>query len=334
MAERGEAGHPELVSVVVPCYNEVDNIPELHARLVRAFEGQAVEWELIFIDNASTDGSQAVVKDLIARDRRVRLIANVRNFGPVRSPFHGLLQARGDAVILMAGDLQDPPELVPSFLDHWRGGARIVLAVKESSEESPLLYAIRTAYYRLISRLSQLELTRHATGFGLYDREVMDTLREIPDTYPYFRGLIHELGFSMAKVTFRQPQRRRGLTKNNFYTLYDQGMLGITNHSKVPLRIATMVGFVVGACSLLVAFGYLVAKLLLWNKFPNIGQAPTVIGLFFFSSVQLFFIGLLGEYVLAIHTQVHRRPRVVERERVNFPGSDEPLERPREDTHV
>ncbi|MEB3221131.1 MAG: glycosyltransferase family 2 protein [Candidatus Sericytochromatia bacterium] len=334
MLAAGAEARPERVSVVVPCFNEVDNVGELHARIAGVLEGQGVEWELIFIDNASTDGTREAIVALIARDPRVRLIVNVRNFGPVRSPYHGLLQASGEAVILMAADMQDPPELLPSFLARWREGARIVLAVKESSEESPVLYAIRTAYYRLISRLSQLDITRHATGFGLYDRVVMDALREIPDTYPYFRGLIHELGFPMARVTFRQPQRRRGLTKNNFYTLYDQGMLGITNHSKVPLRIATMVGFLVGACSLVVAFGYLVAKLLLWGQFPNIGQAPTVIGLFFFSSVQLFFIGLLGEYVLAIHTQVHRRPRVVELERVNFPEINAVVEPPADGARV
>lgn len=311
------------LSLVAPCYNEVGNVGELYERVVAALGSQTdLEWEIIFIDNASTDGTLAAIRALIERDGRVRAIANARNYGPVRSIYHGMMQANGDAVVLVASDLQDPPELLPEFVRLWRSGAEVVLAVKESSEEPLPLFLLRSAYYRLVSTFSNVELTAHATGFGLYDAAVIRVLRTIPDTYPYFRGLVHDLGFSIQTVTYRQPLRRRGITKNNLLTLYDQGMLGVTNHAKVSLRLATMLGFVVAGLCLMVAMVYLTLKLLYWNDFPAIGQAPTVVGLFFIGAVQLFFIGLLGEYVLAIHTQVHRRPRVLERVRLNFPPGE------------
>jgi glycosyltransferase involved in cell wall biosynthesis len=227
------------------------------------------------------------------------------------------MQATGDAVISIVADLQDPPTMIREFINKWEEGYKIVIGVKTQSEESPFFFAIRKAYYNLVGRLSEVELINNFTGFGLYDQKVIETLRSIEDPYPYFRGLICDIGFQRAVIEYVQPSRKRGFTKNNFYDLYDLAMLGITNHSKVPLRLATMTGFIVAIISLVVALGYFGYKLVFWENF-QVGMAPLVIGLFFFSSVQLIFIGIIGEYIGAIHTQVLKRPLVVEKERINF----------------
>ena len=308
----------KTISIVSGCYNEEGNIDELYSQLqevIKAYPGY--NFEIILIDNCSKDGTPRMLRDLAARDQRVKVIFNARNFGPIRSGYHAVLQSSGDAVVVMASDLQDPPSVIPQFIAKWEGGFKIVLAIKTQSEEHGLFYFIRSIYYATVKRLSDIELNSHSTGFGLYDKQVIDILRKIDDPYPYFRGLISDIGFEPARIPFKQPLRKRGITSNNFYTLYDLAMLGITNHSKVPLRLATFAGFAMGALSLLVAIGYLVYKLLFWGSFP-LGMAPIVIGLFFFSSVQLFFIGILGEYIGAIHTQVLHRPLVVEKERINF----------------
>lgn len=306
------------ISIVTPCYNEQDNVRNLYESVKKIFaELGNYTYEHIFIDNASKDRTVAVLKEIAAEDQNVKVIVNARNFGHIRSPYHALLQATGDAVIAMASDFQDPPALIPDFLKKWEEGCKIVLGVKTESDETWPMFVVRAAYYRLVARLSDVELVRNFTGFGLYDRQVIEVLRQIDDPYPYFRGLIADIGFESYKISFRQPTRKRGITKNNFYTLYDLAMLGITNHSKVPLRLATMAGFVMSALSLLAAFGYFVAKLLFW-EWLTAGIAPLIISLFFFSSVQLFFIGILGEYIGAIHTQVQKRPLVVEKERINF----------------
>ncbi|MCK6682146.1 MAG: glycosyltransferase family 2 protein [Thermoanaerobaculia bacterium] len=307
-----------LVSVVAGCFNEAGNVEELFARVAAVFQGlEKYDFELILIDNASTDGTQGVLRRMAAADRRVKVILNARNFGHVRSPFHGLLQARGAAVVAMASDLQDPPELIPEFLKKWEEGYQIVLGKKTQTSDSWVMSVIRHSYYRLVSRLSDIQMVENATGYGLYSQRVIEILKEIDDPYPYFRGLLCDIGFERAEVPFQQPSRKRGLTKNNFYVLYDLAMLGITNHSKVPLRLATMTGFLLAIFSLLVALGYFVYKLIFWKDF-QVGAAPMVIGLFFFSAVQLFFIGILGEYIGSIHTQVLKRPRVIEKERINF----------------
>jgi polyisoprenyl-phosphate glycosyltransferase len=300
-------------------FNEVDNVEELLRRVwaaVTPFETK-YKFEYIIIDNDSQDGTQGLLRKLAASDPRLKLIFNRRNFGHIRSGYYGLLQARGDAVIVLVSDLQDPPELIPSFIAKWEEGYKLVLAVKNESEESRLLFLLRRFYYDLITRLSNVRLLKNATGFGLYDQEVVKLLRQLDDPYPYVRGILSDFGFPIAQIPFVQPARKRGITKNNFYSLYDNAMLGITSFSKVPLRLATMIGFGMSLLSLLVALGYLAYKLLFWNNFP-VGQAPIVIGLFLFSSVQLFFIGIVGEYIGAIHTQVLRRPLVVEKERINF----------------
>jgi len=293
-------------------------VRELHERIQRVMELlPEYSYDHLFIDNASTDGTQEELRRLAAEYGTVRVILNHRNFGHVRSPYHALLQARGEAVIVMASDLQDPPELIPEFVRMWREGYLVVLGQKKNSAESTLFFAVRKAYYRLVKRLADVELLENVTGFGIYDRKVIETFRSMDEPYPYVRGLVSELGYQVALVPYDQPLRQRGLTKNNLYSLYDVAMLGITSHSKVPLRLATMLGFATSAISFLVGLGYLAYKLVFWDRFA-LGVAPVVIGLFFFASVQLFFIGIIGEYIGAIHTHVNHRPLVIEKERINF----------------
>lgn len=307
----------KLISIVTPCYNEGENIEELYQRIVTVMARLPYDYEHICIDNASTDDTVAKLKVLAAQDKRLKIIVNARNFGHIRSPYHALLQSHGDATVLIASDLQDPPEMIEEFVRQWEAGFKTVLAVKPESQESALMFAMRKSYYRLVSRISEVPLVQNATGAGLFDRVVIDILRKIDDPYPYFRGLLCEIGFPIATVPFKQPRRKRGITKNNFYTLYDIGMLGITNHSKLPLRMMTMAGFAVSLLSLAMAFLYLIAKLFFWNSF-QVGVAPLLIGIFFFGAVQTFFIGLLGEYIGSIHTKVRNMPHVIEAERVNF----------------
>ena len=312
------AGGQKFISVVSGCYNEEENVRDCYEQVRKVFSDLGCyRYEHIFIDNASRDGTAAVLRDIAAHDKNVKVILNARNFGHIRSPYHAMLQARGEAVIYIVSDLQDPPELIKEFLKKWEEGFRVVVAIKEESDESPIFFAIRKLYYQLVTSLAEIELIKNMTGFGLYDRRFMDIVAEVRDPYPYFRGLISEIGFPVARIPYRQPARKRGITSNNFYRLYDLAMLGVTNHSKVPLRLAAMLGFAVSLLSLLVAFGYLVFKLLFWYQF-SVGLAPLVVGLFFFGSVQLTFIGIMGEYIGAIHTQVQKRPYVVELERINF----------------
>lgn len=306
------------VSFVSGCYNEEDNLEELVRRVFAVAERfPAYEFEYLIIDNKSTDGSAAILRRLAAADPRIKVIFNVRNFGHIRSPYYGMLQARGDAIIYLASDLQDPPELIAQFLPKWEEGWKVVAAIKSGSEESPLFFVARKAYYEFVSRLSDLDMLKNFTGFGLYDREVIEHLRRMDDPYPYHRGMISELGYPVAKIPFHQPTRKRGFTKNNLYTLYDIAMLGLTSHTKIPLRIATILGFMLALVFAFLGFAYLVLKLVFWKSFA-FGLAPLIVGLFFIGSVQLFFIGVLGEYIGAIHTKVTKRPLVVEQERVNF----------------
>lgn len=308
-----------FISVVAGTFNEEENAEEFCERVRRVFDEYLPEhsFELIVADNASTDNTVAVLKRIAAADKRVKIILNNRNFGPVRSGYHAFLQAKGDAVVLMSSDLQDPPEMIQQFVRKWEDGYKIALAQKTSSEESPLFFMVRNIFYKTINRLSDVELVKNATGFGLYDRRVIEDIRQINDPYPYFRGLICDLGYDRALIPFTQPARKRGFSKSNLYTLWDMAMLGITNHSKVPLRLATFGGLMVAGLSFLVAVGYLIYKLRYWDSFQA-GLAPLVIGIFFIGAVQLVFVGLLGEYIGSIHTQILRRPLVIEKERINF----------------
>ncbi len=306
------------ITVVSGCYNEEDNLEELLRQVwavAAKFPGYA--WEYLIIDNCSTDRSPEILRRAAAADRRLKVILNARNFGHIRSNYHGLLQAQGDAVVFLASDLQDPPELIEKFIPLWEEGWKAVAAVKTESEESAVFFLIRRIYYQLVARLADVDLLLNFTGFGLYDRVLIEHLRASEDPYPYLRGQISEIGYPVARVPFVQPRRKRGFSKNNFYTLFDMAMLGFTNHTKVPLRLATMVGFLMSLFCLGVSLGYLVYKLLNWDSF-SLGLAPIVVGLFFIGSVQLFFIGVLGEYIGAVHTKVTKRPLVVERERINF----------------
>ncbi len=308
------------ISVLTPCYNEEENVEPLYERIRAVFAALPdYTYEHVVIDNASTDDTLAKWRALAARDRNVKVIVNTRNFGHIRSPYYALLQCRGDAVVAMAADLQDPPELIPTFLQKWRDGYKVVLGVKLTSAESSLMFAVRKWGYALIDRLSEVKQVRNSTGFGLYDKAFVTVIRRLPDPYPYFRGIVAELGFRYAMVPYKQPERQFGITKNNAYLLYDIGVQGIVNHSKVPLRVATMVGFVSSMVTFTAALVYLAMKLLFWYRLP-IGVAPVIIGLFCVASVQLFFLGVLGEYVGAIYTQVRDRPLVVEQERINFDG--------------
>lgn len=316
-----------LLTIMSPCFNEEGNVRELY-EAVKAQMATVpdIEYDHLFIDNASTDRTVPILRELAAADRHVKVIVNTRNFGQVRSPYHAFLEARGDAVLGMAADFQDPPELVPEFIRKWREGYKVVIGVKAGSQESWLMSRIRRFYYWLVSRLSSdTVLVSNFTGFGLYDREVIEQFRTTGEQNPYFRGMVAEFGYARAEIPFVQPARRRGITKNNFFTLYDMAMMGITSHSKVPLRLATMAGFALSILSLLIAAVYLILKLAWWDTF-NLGLAPLVIGVYFFGAVQLFFIGMLGEYIGSIHTQVHRRPHVVEQERINFDEADQTLD--------
>jgi glycosyltransferase involved in cell wall biosynthesis len=308
----------QLISVVTPCYNEAENVREVYDQVRKVFDDFPLyTYEHIFIDNASTDTTVAILREIASVDRRVKVIVNARNFGQVRSPCHAIFQASGDAVITCAADMQDPPELMRTFIQKWEAGYKIAVGIKRSSRESALLFTFRTLYYRVLRALSDVELLEHFTGFGLYDRQVIEICRSLDDPEPYFRGTIAEIGFESAKIEYTQPQRKAGVTKNNFYTLFDLAMSGMTSYSKVPLRLATMLGFTIATVSLVVAFVYLVYKLLFWDSF-SVGLAPLVLGLFFFSAVQLFFLGIVGEYVGSIHTQIRKRPLVIEKERINF----------------
>ena len=299
----------KLISVISGCYNEEDNVRECYEQVRRVFaEIGRYRYEHIFIDNASKDRTVDILREIAAKDKNVRVIVNARNFGHVRSPHHAMMQARGDCVISVVSDLQDPPELIKEFIKKWEQGFLIVIAVKIESDESPLFFAIRRLYYELVSHLAEIEVNKNTTGFGLYDRRFVDILREIDDPYPYFRGLVSEIGFPVAKVPYHQPQRQRGVTSQNFYRLYDVAMLGITSHSKVPLRLATMLGFTVSLASLCVALGYLVWKPGLLGQ---LHAGPGAAG----SGALLFWLGA---------ALLHRHARRVYR-RDPHPGAEAPV---------
>ncbi len=326
------------ISIITPCFNEELNVCEVYDRVRRAIAslGEGYHYEHIFIDNASRDHTLEVLKQIAAEDKNVKVIRNTRNFGHVRSPMHALHQASGDVVIGIVADLQDPPEMIPEMIRHWEAGTPVVIGVKESAEEDGLMFWVRKKYYRLVNRMSGIDTYENFTGFGLYDRKVVDAIKAIEDPYPYFRGIIAELGFPRIEMPYHQPLRKRGITKNNFYTLYDLAMLGITSLSKVPLRLAVFAGFGGAVLSTLVALAYFVYKLLFWNSF-TVGMAPLVIGGAFFSSLQLLFLGILGEYLGGVHTMLQKRPFVVEQERINFEygfGAPNPASRETQELHT
>lgn len=309
------------ISIVSSAYNEQENVRELYTRVKTEMAKYAdkYDYEQIVLDNGSTDQTLEELRQIAREDRNFKVIVNARNFGHIRSPYYGMMQCTGDAVIYMASDLQDPPELITQFLQKWEEGFKVVLAQKEKTEEGFVFATLRKLYYKLLGLLndSGAELTNNCTGFGLFDKEVIDEIRRLNDPYPYIRGLVCELGYSKVLIPFTQPSRKRGITKNNFYTLYDNAMIGFTNHTKVPLRVAAMGGFILSIISFILGLTYLVLKLCYWERFP-MGTAPLLLAVLFFGSVQLFFLGILGEYIGAIFTQVLKRPAVIEKERINF----------------
>jgi glycosyltransferase involved in cell wall biosynthesis len=316
----------KTLSIITPCFNEEGNVRELYKRVREVVtSASGYKYDHIFIDNHSRDNTWQELKAIAAQDKNVKIIRNARNFGPIRSGMYAFYQATGDAVIGLAADFQDPPEMIPEMIRKWEEGFAVVIGIKESAGEHPIMFWIRRQYYKLVNRLSGIDTIENFTGFGLYDRKVVDIFKQFGDPYPYFRGMIAEIGLPRYAIRYHQPPRKRGITKNNFYSLYDLAMLGITNLSKVPLRLVTFSGFACALLCVLVAFAYAIYKLLFWTRF-SAGIAPLVIGVFFFMSLQMIFIGVVGEYIGTIHTLVQRRPLVVEQERINFeyaPG--EPL---------
>lgn len=311
--------HKKNISVLTACYNEEENVAALIDAVSKIFyELPQYTYEHIFIDNCSTDKTVDILREISKTNKNVKVIVNARNFGHVRSPVHALKQCFGDAVIFLVADFQDPPQMIKTFLEKWENGNKLVLGIKAQSKENPVMFALRRTFYNILSKASGDDAPlKNFTGFGLYDKTFIDVVRQIDDPYPYFRGFVSEFGYDICKVEYTQPLRTAGKSKNNFFTLYDLAMLGFTNHSKLPLRLSAFIGFFSAIISLLVAIGYFVYKLMYWDTFQA-GTAPMVIGVFFFSSVQLFFIGIIGEYIGAIHTQVRKRPLVIEKERINF----------------
>lgn len=307
------------ISILIPCYNEEENVGPISQAIVETMERDLpqYDYELVFIDNDSKDNTRNLLRGLCKGNPKIKAILNAKNFGQFNSPYYGMLQVGGDCVIEMVCDFQDPVELIPQYVREWENGYKIVIGIKTSSKESHLMYWLRGCYYRLIKKLSDVEQIEHFTGSGLYDRDFIEILRKLDDPTPFLRGIVAEFGYKRKEIPYVQPKRRAGKTSNNFYKLYDAAMLSITSYTKVGLRLATIFGSICSAVSLLVALAYLVMKLIYWYRFPA-GMAPVLIGMCFLGSVQIFFIGLVGEYILSINSRVMRRPLVVEEERINF----------------
>lgn len=307
------------ISITAGCYNEVENLQEFYDRIARVFsQFPDYDYEVILEDNYSTDGTRELLRKIAAQDKKLKVILNSNNFGHVRSPYNAFLQADGDAAVTMASDLQDPPEVICDFIKYWEAGYQVVVAVKLQSRESTLMKGVRKFYYWLLSEVSDSNsIIRNFTGFGLYDRRFMDAIKRYHDPFPYFRGLVGEIGFRRVEIEYVQDRRKHGTSKHSFFTLYDVAMSGFVAHSKLPLRLAAISGFSLAGISLLIALVYFIYKLLYWETF-SLGVAPLVIGSFFFFAMQLIFIGIIGEYVGAILTQVRNHPLVIEDEKLNF----------------
>ncbi len=309
----------KTISIVIPCYNEEENVQALADALREMFRRDlpGYRYELLFIDNDSGDSTREIIRRLCAEDKGVKGIFNARNFGQFNSPYYAMLQTSGDCTVLMAADFQDPVEMIPRYVAEWESGYKIVIGVKKSSQENKFMYWLRSCYYKTIRWLSDVEQIEQFTGFGLYDARFIEVLRRLDDPTPFLRGIVAELGFKRKEIPYEQPRRRAGKTSNNFYRLYDAAMLSVTSYTKAGLRIATFIGGFSCLGSFFVAFIYLVMKLIWWDRFPA-GMAPILIGMLFLGSVQIFFIGMVGEYVLSINQRIMRRPLVVEEERINF----------------
>ncbi len=313
----------KTISIVIPCYNEEENVEVMADSLRQLFQKELshYQYEILFIDNDSQDTTREKIRKLCAEDRGIKGIFNAKNFGQFNSPYYGMLQSSGDCTVLMAADFQEPVEMVPKFVKEWENGYKIVAGVKTTSKENKFMYWLRGCYYKMIKRLSDVEQIEQFTGFGLYDARFIQVLRDLDDPTPFLRGIVAELGFRRKEIPYEQQLRRAGKTSNNFYRLYDAAMLSVTSYTKVGLRLATFIGGFSCIISMIVGFVYLIMKLIWWYRFPA-GVAPMLVGMLFLGSVQVFFIGMVGEYVLSINQRVMRRPLVVEEERLNFEAEE------------
>lgn len=309
------------ISIMIPCYNEADNVEPISEAITKIMREQLsrYDYELLFIDNCSQDGTRDKLEKICRNDRHIKAIFNVTNFGQFNSPFYGMCQTTGDCTVCLCCDFQDPPELIPLFVSEWEKGHKIVSGIKTSSKEPGIIYSLRTLYYKVMKKFSDVKMIEHFTGFGLYDKTFISILKELRDPVPFIRGIVAEYGsgFNMIEIEYEQPKRRAGKTHNNFLSLYDAAMLSVTSYTKMGLRLATLLGFMCSLISLIIALVYLILKLTNWNGFQA-GSVPAVLGIFVLGSLQLFFIGLLGEYILNINTRVINRPLVVEEKRINF----------------
>lgn len=312
------------ISILIPCYNEQENVIPMSEAITNLFEGELVQYdyELLFIDNDSTDNTRPLLREICAKNHHIKAIFNAKNFGQFNSPYYGILQTTGDCTISMVCDFQDPIELIPQYIREWENGYKIVIGIKSTSKENPVMYKLRSTYYKIIKKFSNVEQIEHFTGSGLYDREFVEVLRNLKDPTPFLRGIVAELGYRRKEILYEQPQRRAGKTHNSFYTLYDAAMLSFTSYTKIGLRLATFIGIGIGILSAVMGIAYLVMKLLYWDRFVA-GMAPMLIGIFFLGSIQLFFLGFMGEYILSINQRVMNRPLVIEEERLNFEDSCE-----------
>jgi glycosyltransferase involved in cell wall biosynthesis len=311
------------VSIVVPTYNEEENVYPLACEIIKEFSENIpdYEYELLFIDNNSQDNTRNIIRELCKGNPRIKAIFNLKNFGPDSSPYYGLLQSTGDCAILFCADFQDPIEMIHKMVREWEKGYRVITAIKKSSKENPFIRLFRTVYYKLIKKISDIEIIEHFTGFGLYDRSFLNILRKIDDPIPFLRGVVAEFSENRLEMPYEQQKRRAGKSHIKFFTLYDIAMRSFTSYTKVGLRMATFVGFFVALLSLLIALIYLILKLLNWYNF-SMGTAPILIGMFFLGAVQLIFLGLIGEYIISINRRTMHRPLVVEAERINFENED------------
>lgn len=307
------------ISVMIPCYNEEENARPIYEAVKNELVTKLpqYDYEILFIDNKSKDKTRSIIREICKEDKNVKAIFNCRNFGQFNSPYYGIINTSGDCCITICADFQDPVELIPRFVEEWEKGYKIVIGIKTDSKESKLMYGLRTVYYKLIKNMSDVEQIEHFTGFGLYDKSFVKTLSELDDPQPFIRGIVAELGPERKEIEYTQPQRRAGKTHNNFYSLYDAAMLSLTSYTKIGLRLAVFAGGAFSLIGFIIALIYLILKLIHWNDFPA-GTAPILIGVFLMSSIQLFFIGLLGEYIMNINRRIMKRPLVVEEERLNF----------------
>lgn len=306
------------ISVLIPCYNEEENVEQISKAVVSEFEKlEKYDYEIVFIDNCSTDKTRQILQKMCLENKKIKAIFNVKNFGQYKSPYYGMLQTTGDCTITMCCDFQDPIEMIPKFIEEWEKGSKIVIGIKSKSKENRIIYFLRKCYYKIIKKISSIEQIEQFTGFGLYDKDFIEILKGLNDPTPFFRGIVAELGYDRKEIEYVQEKRRAGKTKNNFFTLYDYAMLSFTSYTKVGLRLATFVGAIISIASFMIGIIYLVLKLLYWDRF-SAGLAPILIGTFFLGAVQLFFIGFLGEYIMAINERVKNRPLVIEEKRINF----------------